>query len=113
MMKTSCYAACRALVVVSLFAVNAAGVELVVQQNGGVTELKLLPPGSTFHTTAATVTEPNLIDVDGSTLLLMNWKESVSGCSPRSPLRVQLRRWAARRSCAPNLECIEAVLRAV
>ncbi len=72
---------CCSVLIIVLFVTQARAVQLIVDTNGGVTDLSidaqppLYPP---FHTTAATVTEATLIDVDGS-LLLMHWKETIGG----------------------------------
>jgi hypothetical protein len=67
-------------VTIVLFVTQARAVELVADTNGGVTQLKLVPPDQVFHTTQAAVTDEDLIDVDGS-LLLMHWKETIGGAT--------------------------------
>lgn len=55
---------------------------LVVEANGGITELSIdaNPP---FHNTEATVSNATLIEVAGSTLLVVHWTETTAGGGSR------------------------------
>ena len=76
------FSAIRRLIpaVLLILTAPATGVDFVVEEGGGVTSLKLVPPDEVFHTTQAAVTSDNLIDAGGG-LLLMLWSETPEGGS--------------------------------
>jgi len=79
-MKATSSAALGYVMVLALLTAEASALQLVVDQQGETTTLSIdaePPLYPAFHTTEATVSDEELIEIGGSTTLVVYWKETV------------------------------------